>query len=310
MNPRLIEVFYAIMKTGSVTGAANRLNVTQPAVTASLKQLERAIGFSLFHRAGGRLQATNEARTLFGEADRVLDAITVFERLARRLQNEMSGHLRVAAPPAFSHSLMPDVIASFLQNATDCAIDLTTQHHEQILQDLSSGAARNSLGITFGADDRPGIGTIPIGNIDVVAVVPADSDHADRTEVRTADLASLDLIGTFAGEPLGNAVEKMLEQTGTVPDYRVRVHNHSVAASLVAKQVGVAFIDLLTARYAMACYGAERLKLVRIADAQSLPVTVVYANRHPLADHAKVFVSTFREQFRAFVAGKTDAAHM
>src|SRR3546814_15867250 len=65
MNLRQMEVFHAIMQTGSVTAAARVLHVTQPAVSAVLKHCEEQLGLKLFERTGGRLQPTREAQALF-----------------------------------------------------------------------------------------------------------------------------------------------------------------------------------------------------------------------------------------------------
>ena len=61
VNLRHVEVFYAIMRAGTLTEAARALNVSQPAVSAALKQLERQLNMRLFDRVGGRLRATPEA---------------------------------------------------------------------------------------------------------------------------------------------------------------------------------------------------------------------------------------------------------
>src|SRR3546814_6538313 len=65
MNRRQMEVFHAIMQTGSVTAAARVLHVTQPAVSAVLKHCEEQLGLKLFERTGGRLQPTREAEAIF-----------------------------------------------------------------------------------------------------------------------------------------------------------------------------------------------------------------------------------------------------
>ncbi|MCB1974687.1 MAG: LysR family transcriptional regulator, partial [Burkholderiaceae bacterium] len=69
MRLRHIEVFNAVMVTGSVSGAARLINITQPAVSRTLKHAELQLGFPLFERTGGRLVATAEARSLFPLVD-------------------------------------------------------------------------------------------------------------------------------------------------------------------------------------------------------------------------------------------------
>jgi DNA-binding transcriptional LysR family regulator len=62
MRPRHLEVFHAVMVTGSVTGAARLLNVSQPAVTKMLFHAEHLIGLRLFDRSGGKILPTADAQ--------------------------------------------------------------------------------------------------------------------------------------------------------------------------------------------------------------------------------------------------------
>src|SRR5690606_35875530 len=81
LNFRHVEVIYAVMLTGTVTGAAARLNVSQPAISNSLKEAEERLGFALFMRQHGRIFPTERATALFSEIERSftgLDAINGF----------------------------------------------------------------------------------------------------------------------------------------------------------------------------------------------------------------------------------------
>ena len=94
LNLRHVEVFHAIMRAGTITEAARVLNVTQPAVSAALKQLERRLGMNLFDRVGGRLQPTPEARALLP------DVAEIFGRIGalRRFRRQVGGDLHRAPP--------------------------------------------------------------------------------------------------------------------------------------------------------------------------------------------------------------------
>ena len=70
-----MEVFHAIMRTGSVTDAARALNVTQPAIGAILEHCESQIKMKLFARVSGRLQPTAQAKAMFREIDSVFGPI-------------------------------------------------------------------------------------------------------------------------------------------------------------------------------------------------------------------------------------------
>jgi len=302
MNSRQIEIFHAIMRQGTVTEAAAKLGITQPAVTASLKQIEAALGFNLFHRAGGRLHPTAEATILYSEAKRIQDNLDTFKKLAARLKDDLTAHLRIAAPPVFSHDLIPEAIAKFTGETKSTLIDITTQHHDDILKDIASSVGHNNLAITFGLDERAGssaqLGSIPIGKSEIVALIPASWHKSQKPTVSVTDFAGKPMVGTFTGEPLGNAVERLLENTGVASDYVVRVHNHSVAANLVSKQVGAAFVDNVTAAYAQRYYDKHSFIVRPLENAPPLDVTAVYSYEHPLNKNAKRFVDIFRTCFR------------
>ena len=67
LNLRQIEIFRAVMTTGSISGASQLLFVSQPAVSRLLSHTEQRVGFALFERIKGRLYATPEAKKLFHE---------------------------------------------------------------------------------------------------------------------------------------------------------------------------------------------------------------------------------------------------
>src|SRR5262245_41523562 len=97
MNLRQMEVFHAIMVTGSVTDAARLLNVTQPAVSAVLKHCEDRLGLRLFVRAGGRLRPTDEAKALFPDVAAVFGRLDAVGRLTQDLVGGRLGTLSIAA---------------------------------------------------------------------------------------------------------------------------------------------------------------------------------------------------------------------
>ena len=82
MNFRHIEVFFAVMSSGSITSAAKLLNVSQPSVTTTIKHAEKRLGFALFIRESGRLVPTREARVLFDEVSRAHESLEIVRHLA------------------------------------------------------------------------------------------------------------------------------------------------------------------------------------------------------------------------------------
>src|SRR5512140_2564993 len=101
INLRQIEVFYAVMRAGSITEAARVLNVTQPAVSVALKQLESRLRMPLFDRVGGRLRPTPEARALMPDVAEIFGRLGAVERMSQDLAAGARGVLSIAATPPF-----------------------------------------------------------------------------------------------------------------------------------------------------------------------------------------------------------------
>lgn len=293
MNSRQIEIFNAVMQAGTVTRAAKLLSISQPAVTSSLKLIEAHLGFPLFNRKGGRLHPTLEARILDEQANHIRDSIGIFQRLAVGLKDNLTNHLHVVAPPALSHKIIPDVVASFLGETSSCLLDVTTKHHNEILEDMDRGRGKATLGFTFGASDSD-VGCISLGKVKIVALLPKESPLALQESVTIDDLRGIPLIGTVSGEPLGNYVHDLMGKGQADTDFAVRVQNHSMAAELVAKGVGATLIDYATAIYVHDCHKDSPYHIREVTGVPSLPVTAVYSYDHPLNDYAKRFVDLFR----------------
>ena len=79
LNIRQIETFAAVMKTGTASRAAETLGITQPAVSRSLAELERAVGFALFARIRNRLVPTPEAKQLYQDVETTFRGIDTRE---------------------------------------------------------------------------------------------------------------------------------------------------------------------------------------------------------------------------------------
>src|SRR3546814_11398912 len=94
MKLRELEIFYAIMRGGSVTEAGRRLGISQPAVSAALKHSEDQLGMQLFRREHGRLEPTPEAMDLYPEVEALFQKFHSIRRSAAGPRGIHSGLLK------------------------------------------------------------------------------------------------------------------------------------------------------------------------------------------------------------------------
>uniref|UniRef100_UPI002989B1D6 LysR family transcriptional regulator n=1 Tax=Providencia stuartii TaxID=588 RepID=UPI002989B1D6 len=93
MRLRHLEIFHAVMRSGSVSGAAQLLNLSQSAASKALAQAEHSLGLALFKRVQGRLVRTREAEELFAQTTLLFAQAENVERLARHLKRNPADHL-------------------------------------------------------------------------------------------------------------------------------------------------------------------------------------------------------------------------
>lgn len=123
----LYRIFWAAAKTGSMTGAAKMLYVSQPDVSLSLKSLEKQIGAALCLRSQKGIMLTAEGKVLFEELDRAFSHIEIGERKLQSLLNLDSGNVSISASDTVcSYFLMP-LITSFCREHPAVHIEITNR---------------------------------------------------------------------------------------------------------------------------------------------------------------------------------------
>jgi DNA-binding transcriptional LysR family regulator len=299
---RHVEVFYAIMTNGTVTEAARQLGVSQPSVTTTLKQAESRLGIQLFQREGGRLIPTEEARILFEEAERAHYALEAISILAKRLQIGRGGYVRIATVPTLSFELLPDAIERFEARHTGFRYSVASMNTEEMLNELDSRKGTFHLGVTFGAQDDSGLVYTDIGNAELYAVLPADWDIADGTEIRLEQLEGRPFISGFDHTALALECRRLFADAAVEPRIVARSHMYLFAGCLVQRGIGCTILDALTVRALLDSRRAASIAVRRIVGQPSLRVAAVFPSQRRLSNAASVFVECFQQAYDALSA--------
>ncbi|TWS96862.1 LysR substrate-binding domain-containing protein [Reyranella sp. CPCC 100927] len=241
MNLRQIEMFRAIMVTGSISGAARLLSVSQPAISRLLAYTEDRLGFSLFERVKGRVQPTPEARQLFVGVDQVHQEVARVNELAEELRNGGTGSVCMVASPSVGHVLVPKAIAQFRARHPDVRIELEILTLADLIGKVSS--QRADLAITSLAVDEPTVTSALIGEGRLQVIFPADHPLGDKRVVKAADLAPYPIISYGPHTPYGMIVSRLLNTTTKPIRVNTQVRFTPNACSLVQAGAGIAIVD-------------------------------------------------------------------
>ncbi|MEZ9451936.1 LysR family transcriptional regulator [Vibrio splendidus] len=250
MNLRQLEVFYAIMQTGTVSGAARNLHVSQPNVTRILAHTEQQLGFGLFERVKGRLVPTVEAKTLLPEAEKVYQQLGQFRSLTNKVK-QGNQHLRIGAPPILATKLLTPVIAQMSREQYSSKQELSFELLTANRDELCAGLLKHELdiAIAFGDEAPHAILSETLLTESLKVLVPSNTVEQLPAELTLDDLIDypLPIIGLDPRDPLGLLLNQNLVALDEHYHHPISVRGYSAAAELVKHQAGFAIVDPWTA---------------------------------------------------------------
>jgi len=249
MRLRHIEVFQAVMETGSMSAAARLIHLTQSAVSRSVANAELQLGYPLFHRVGGRLVPTTEGLALFEESSAIFERLESLKRTAHNLKSGEEGLLRIAAIPAVCHKLLPDVLARFHRAHPNVTCEVHTVHKRQIAAELLTRSV--DLGLDYYTITHPGVQARALGVGPLFAMLPGRHARALSHGISPAALiellSTLPVIALTDDDPLYTAFLRYCEHQGFRPTGRLLVQTSQLAEELVARELGWTVVDFRTA---------------------------------------------------------------
>jgi DNA-binding transcriptional LysR family regulator len=284
---RQVEAFHAVMRTGSMTGGANLMAVTQPAVTRLVRDMEDALGFTLFERRGNQLLPTSQAIALMPEIERSFVGLERIARVARGIGEQTAGSLRIAAMPAVANTLLPAFLARFLAPRPLLQVSLLGVPSHLVAEMVASGQA--DIGYAEGPLNRHGL-DIQAVPMDAVVALPDAHPLAARPLIQPADLMDEHMISVAPGSVFAAGVTVALAH---VPRFiRLEAGLSYTACALVAQGLGISIVDPPTAQQFVGQGVTVRPLSVRI-DTSFLVIRTRLSTESAL-------VSLFAEGFAAF----------
>jgi DNA-binding transcriptional LysR family regulator len=234
-----------VIVTGGITAAARALNITQPAVTRLIRDLQYALGLTLFVKRGARLVPTNEALSLYREVERQFVGLERIENAARNLREGRAGSLRVAALPAFNVGFLPRLVGGYLKQRPDLEIALYGSISSQVVDWVTSGFCE--LGFAQMPLDFPGIDVEMLPPMAQVAVLPAGHRLAEKAELVPEDFADEPFVSLEQSTQLRYRVDALFSAHGISRSTQIETPLSMIACGLVASGAGLAVVDPFTA---------------------------------------------------------------
>ena len=262
MDTRQLAAFCAVVERKSFSQAAERLGVTQPAVSLQIRSLEQRLGRQLLDRSGRRVEPTEAGRRLYASAQRVLAAEEhLLEDLDADDEGAITGTLELGASTGPGGTVVPLLLCEFQEQHPDVGVRLTVSDTQTVVDRVAGRELE--LGIVGAGRRHRGVAFEPFFSDEVVLACPADHRFAGKT-VSLDDLKGEKLIVMQDGAGVRQVIEDELRKAGMrLRDLDVRLElglQESVRSAVLAGH-GIAFISRLAIEVDLA---AGRIATARV----------------------------------------------
>ncbi|MGN8247345.1 LysR family transcriptional regulator [Cellulomonas soli] len=242
-----LRMLRAIADAGTVTGAAARLGLSQPAVSQHVRRLERRLGTALLDRSGRSVRLTEAGAVLARHGATVTAALRAAEAEVASLTGLRSGRVRLVAFPSAAATLVPQALAALRREQPGLTVALDEAEPPQSLALLRTGGC--DLALTFEypgvdrdptQDDRAGLVSTPLLDDPTYVALPAAHPAASAASLDLADLAGEPWIAgcpRCRGHLLADAAGR-----GFTPTVEHATDHYMAVLALVASGLGVALL--------------------------------------------------------------------
>jgi DNA-binding transcriptional LysR family regulator len=236
-----LRAFAAVADTGQLTRAAERLHLSQPALSAQIKALEEELEVRLFERTSNGMHATRAGRELLAHGEKVLAAAEALRQAARAVRGEAAGRLRIGTLSDPQSIRLGDILGRAVERFPLLELEL---HHEitgAALEAVRDGSLDASF--YYGDITSPQVGGLALRELVYCVAAPAEWKHRiDGAGWR--ELVALPWIVTPEISTHHRLMRTIFSEHGVAPARVIEADNESVISSLVGSGLGLSLMRL------------------------------------------------------------------
>jgi DNA-binding transcriptional LysR family regulator len=244
MDTRQLAAFCAVVERKSFSQAAERLGVTQPAVSLQIRSLEQRLGRRLLDRSGRRVEPTEAGLRLYASAQRLLALEEqLLEDVVGDDEGELTGTLELGASTGPGGAVVPVLLCQFQEAHPEVRVRLAVSDTQTVVDQVAE--RQLELGVVGAARRHRGVVFEPLFRDEVVLACPAAHRFAGKT-VMLDDLHSERVLVMQDGAGVRQVIEDELRGAGTRLrdlDVRIELGLQESVRSAVAAGHGITFIS-------------------------------------------------------------------
>lgn len=296
LDTRTLELLEALAVDGTLTAAAQRLHVSQPALSQRLTGLESRLGIRLFERQGRRLVPTRAGRRMLHTSQAVLAELRAAARDLDDLRLGRDGVLRFTSQCSTNYQWLPPVVRAYRERSPGVEVRIDTVPGDEPVPALL--ADRIDVGLVVKADRlTDGVTLTPLFEDEMVAVVAHDHPWADRPFVEAADFDDVHLVLFDSYDPTRVPPLPLPVPAGARP---ARVTTAPVVTELLVQMVATSHDVTVLARWVVEPYlGGHGVRAVQLTATPETRTWSCATRRGPQPPHIATFVDLLAAHFAA-----------
>jgi DNA-binding transcriptional LysR family regulator len=243
MNLNHLAIFHAVAQTGGVSSGAERLHISQSAVSKQLGDFERHLGTLLFERLPRGVRLTEAGRLLQGYANRIFALETEAEQVLTDLQELRRGRVTIGASRTIGEYLLPAVLAQFKQRYPNIELILAVANTEVVQRKLLDGAV--DIGFTEGLSHAGALDFSVLAEDELVLITTPDKAAQQHKALTVQALSTLPLLLREPGSGTRAVTEQALAAQGIVLHDAMTLASTEAIKRMVMAGHGYAFVPAL-----------------------------------------------------------------
>ena len=287
MDLRHVRTFVTVAELGTVSKAAARLHVAQPALSRQIANLEAQFGLKLFDRVGRRLHLTSEGEQLLSDCRGLLNCARALDEQAHLLRRGDVGVLRVAASPHLIEGIFPEMLSRYAERYPSVQVRLIDVVGAEALAMLERGEIQLTQATVLAlAGNEERFASYPLGPMEMLAACHPQLKLGKRGQVEIDDLAPYPLLQATSEFLMRKVFDSACRLAGFTPNYVLECHAPHALLAMAEAGHGVAIIPsaLRIDRYVL-----RHMRVIYRGEPVSVPLGLLWDKRRPLPAYAKVF---------------------
>jgi DNA-binding transcriptional LysR family regulator len=297
MDTRQLAAFCAVVDCGSFSQAAERLGVSQPAVSLQIRSLEKRLGQQLLDRSGRRVEVTEAGLRLFRGAQRLLALEEeLLEQVASADEGDVRGRLVIGASTGPGETVLPLLLCEFQRQHPGVSVALSVSDTQTVVELV--GRRELELGVVGAARRHRSVSFEPFFRDEVVLACPPGHRFAGRT-ISLDELLREPLILMQDGAGVRQVIEQELRKAGVRSrqlDVRLELGLQESVRSAVRAGYGASFISRSAIESDLAAGTLAEARVAGLEPARE--ISLVRAAGRPSTRVAEAFVTFARDRLR------------